>query len=305
MGMVTLSRACLTLVSMLVLSACSDDKPDINTPVIGGERPSTSSNVAPLITSTAVTTATEDQPYAYQVLVNDPDDRNDGTGLSWQLLAAPAGMRISSTGLLTWTPENGVVIAPVRVVVRDGGEHGERPAEQTFVIAVTPVTDAPTITSMAPTSAVRRNPYQYALVGADPDDSNNGVNLQFELLQAPAGMTISATGVIQWTPPAAGVSEAVSVRVRDGGEDGAAPAVQNFTINVVGANTPPQITSAPVTAASEDVPYQYSVQVTDAEDANNGADLTFTLLEAPASMTISPQGVIDWTPPENGAAPWA
>src|SRR5690606_13060641 len=88
-------------------------------------------------------------------------------------------------------------------------------------------------------------------------------------------------------------------------EDGAAPAVQNFTINVVGANTPPQITSAPVTSASEDTPYQYSVQVVDAEDANNGADLSFSLLDAPAGMTISPLGVIDWTPLENGAAPWS
>src|SRR5690606_22911318 len=192
----------------------------------------------------------------------------------------------------------------VRVAVRDGGENGAQPAQQAFTVTVTAVNDAPVITSAAPVSAVRGNPYQYTLVVADPDDSNNGVNLTFELLQAPAGMTVSATGVINWTPATADVTENVSVRVSDGGEDGAAPAVQNFAITVASSNTSPMITSVPVTSASEDVPYQYSVQVTDAEDANNGADLVFYLLEAPARMTISPLGVIDWTPPENGVAPW-
>src|SRR5690606_471556 len=128
-----------------------------------------------------------------------------------------------------WTPPEGVSSATVRVQVRDGGENGAQPAQQAFTIAVTAVNDAPVITSAAPVSAVRGNPYQYTLVVADPDDSNNGVNLTFELLQAPAGMTISATGVISWTPTTADVTENVSVRVSDGGEDGAAPRSEEHT----------------------------------------------------------------------------
>ncbi len=59
-------------------------------------------------------------------------------------------------------------------------------------------------------------------------------------------------------------------------------------------NEAPSITSAPVTAASEDSLYSYDV---DAADPNPGDAITFSLNTAPAGMTInSSTGVILWTP---------
>ena len=69
------------------------------------------------------------------------------------------------------------------------------------------------------------------------------------------------------------------------------------TITIDGVNDPPTITSAPVTAATEDLPYSYDVE---ASDPDLGDTLTFSLdplVPAPTGMTIDPStGLISWTP---------
>src|SRR5690606_2126038 len=173
---------------------------------------------------------------------------------------------------------------------------------QFFSINVTPVNDAPTVTSTPSTSATEGAPYQYQLVINDPDDANNGTDLQFSLRNAPADMTISPTGRISWT---AGSSSAdVEVQVADGGEDGAAPVTQKWTINIDALNDAPQITSTAPTTATEGQLYEYVITVDDPDDANNGTVLSFSLLTAPADMSISPTGVISWSPGEGGASAW-
>jgi hypothetical protein len=57
------------------------------------------------------------------------------------------------------------------------------------------------------------------------------------------------------------------------------------------------ITSTPVTTASVDVPYSYQVTAT-----GNPAP-TFSLVQNPAGMSITPQGLISWTPTQNGSFP--
>ena len=194
-------------------------------------------NDAPTITSTAPTTATEDVEYSYQVLVSDPDD--SGSELNYELTDAPAGMSISASGLITWTPSEGVTTSgEVTVEVSDGGEDGAVAATEEFTVTVTPVNDAPTITSTAPTTATEDAEYSYQVVVSDPDDS--GSELSYELSNAPAGMTISASGLITWTP-SEGVTTSglVTVEVSDGGEDGATAATEDFTVSVTPVNDPP------------------------------------------------------------------
>src|SRR3989344_3579929 len=55
----------------------------------------------PVITSTADTTAEPNTLYQYQVSASDPD----GNTLSYSLTQFPGGMAISSSGLISWTPE--------------------------------------------------------------------------------------------------------------------------------------------------------------------------------------------------------
>ncbi|MFN3713354.1 MAG: putative Ig domain-containing protein [Alcanivoracaceae bacterium] len=191
----------------------------------------------------------------------------------------------------------------VRFRVRDTGSLFSAWAATS--VTVTAVNNAPLIVSSPPTTAVQGNLYSYQLVINDPDDANNGVDLTFQLLVAPDGMTVSNVGLIQWNVPpdsASGIN--VQVRVSDGGEDGAAPATQSWSITIQDFNYPPQIVSEPPEVATEKALYQYQLDVVDPDDENNGVDLTFTLLESPTGMTISSTGLIQWTPGEGGPDPW-
>lgn len=59
-----------------------------------------SHNRPPVISSQPNTAASEAQPYRYQIQASDPD----GDSVSFVLLQSPAGMTISGTGLISWTP---------------------------------------------------------------------------------------------------------------------------------------------------------------------------------------------------------
>lgn len=260
----------------------------------------TSVNDPPVITTTAPTTATEDILYTYTAGVSDPDDNNDGTELTWSLSNEPAGMTVSTTGVVSWTPTEGVLTSgTVTLTVADGGENGAAPDTEDFTITVTAVNDPPVITSTAPTTATEETLYTYTATVADPDDVNNGTDLVWSLSNEPAGMTVSATGQVTWTP-AEGIttSGTVTLTVVDGGEDGAGPDTEDFTVTVTAVNDPPTITSTAPTTATEDILYTYTATVTDPDDNNDGTQLTWSLTNEPSGMIVSTTGVVSWTPGE-------
>ncbi|MBK9974777.1 MAG: hypothetical protein IPP14_08390 [Planctomycetes bacterium] len=77
----------------------------------------TPGNTAPVITSTAPTTATVGQLYNYQAVATDAE----GGTLTWNLTVAPTGMAVNTTGLVTWTPTAAQVGAHVVTLrVTDG-----------------------------------------------------------------------------------------------------------------------------------------------------------------------------------------
>ncbi|MCP4712668.1 MAG: tandem-95 repeat protein, partial [Planctomycetes bacterium] len=257
-------------------------------------------NDAPVITSSALATAIEDIPYTYAAETIDPDDPNDGTNLIWSLTGEPAGMTISPTGTITWTPLEGVTTSgPVTVEVNDGGEDGVAAATEVFTIIVTQVNDAPVITTTATATGNEAVLYTYVVGVDDPDDANDGVNLIWSLNGEPAGMIISPTGTITWTPSEGVISSGlVAVTVEDGLEDGVVAAMETFTITVVPFNNPPVITTTAPATAIEDIQFVYTTGVDDPDDSNNGVDLTWSLANAPTGMAISSTGVITWTPLE-------
>ena len=128
-------------------------------------------------------------------------------------------------------------------------------------------------------------------VDATDDDLDT---LTYALTTSPTGMTINNTsGLIQWTPAAAG-DENVVVEVTDGngGSD-----TQSFTINVPVPNQSPTITTTAITTANVAELYSYDVNATD-PDLDT---LTFSLNVSPTGMTInSSSGLIQWTPTAEG-----
>ncbi|MGB8338316.1 MAG: Ig-like domain-containing protein [Burkholderiales bacterium] len=151
-----------------------------------------------------------------------------------------------------------------------------------------PVNHPPAINSVPVTIATQGFAYSYSVAATDPD----GDALTYALTTAPAGMTIAASGLINWTPTNIQVgNQSVTVRVTD---SGGLSVNQSYTIVVAAPpNNPPVINSTPVATATQGVVYSYSVGATDPD----GNTLSYALTTAPAGMTIaSTTGVISWTP---------
>ena len=124
------------------------------------------------------------------------------------------------------------------------------------MLTVTPVNDAPVITSLPITAATEDLLYTYDVAASDLE---NDV-LTFSLIQSLAGMVInSSTGIIEWTP----VNEQVGLNsVNVSVSDGSLTANQYFTVNVTNTN------DAPTFNASNPIP-----DVAWAEDTNATIDL--------------------------------
>ena len=100
---------------------------------------------------------------------------------------------------------------------------------QTFTLTILSVNDPPVIVSFAPTSIFTHEEYSYQVVVEDPDDSE----FEFELIDAPIGMTVSEIGLVTWTPDITGVFGPITLLAHDGGEDEVDSAQEYFTITVL------------------------------------------------------------------------
>ncbi|MBV7299148.1 putative Ig domain-containing protein [Enterovibrio paralichthyis] len=241
----------------------------------------------PVITSLPELTVEQGNSYRYQVIANDAD----GDTLTYTLTQYPVGMVVSSSGLIEWAVPSNAAEGnyPVEVTVSDG----QSAATQAFNVAVTTSTQTspPTITSTPMTSAVKGDIYQYQVVASDAD----GDALTYSLSNSPAGMAITSSGLVQWAVPAdlSDGSYAVQVVVSDGKYD----LTQAFDIlvNASGQNSPPTITSTPMTSAAKGDTYQYQVVASDAD----GETLTYSLANSPAGMAITSSGLVQWAVPAN------
>ena len=147
----------------------------------------TAVNDAPVITTTAPITASEDVQYVYNPAATDAE----GEALTWSLTNEPAGMTINSTtGAISWTPTEGVTTSGiVTLTVEDINFTTDT---ETFTITVSAVNDAPVITSTAPTTATEDVEYTYNPTATDIE----GDTITWSLANEPIGMTINGlTGV--------------------------------------------------------------------------------------------------------------
>ncbi|MDC2984611.1 tandem-95 repeat protein, partial [Candidatus Marinimicrobia bacterium] len=183
-------------------------------------------NDAPLITSTPSSNATEDVLYEYQVVVNDIDDEE----FIFSLNNHPEGMIIDNQGLITWTPQEGVLTSGLfSVNVSDGVNNNSLTDSQTYAISVTPINDAPLINSIAPNEVVQGTLYEYQIDIIDPDDDS----FTFQLVNAPDGMDIDfSTFILTWIPEDYGTYGPIILKVIDGGENFVEAAQELIVIEV-------------------------------------------------------------------------
>jgi large repetitive protein len=182
----------------------------------------TAVNDAPVITATNTVTTPEDTPVTLtisDVTVTDVDG-----DLSFTLVAESGTNYTVSNNVVTPAANfNGTLLVPVKV--SDGLAYS---ASVNLTVNVTPVNDAPVITSTAPVSAVQSQLYTYTVIASDVDNTT----LTYSLSGQPTGMTI-ADNVINWTP-GAGITTSGEITLTV--SDGSLSATQKFTITVTPAS---------------------------------------------------------------------
>ncbi|MDH0446777.1 putative Ig domain-containing protein [Shewanella sp. GD04112] len=243
-------------------------------------------NDAPTISSTAVTSATQDAAYSYTLVATDSDV---GDSLTLSPVTLPSWLSFNAaTGVLSGTPSNANVGSHA-VVLRATDVDGLT-ADQSFTIVVANVNDAPTISSTAVTSATQDVAYSYTLVATDSDV---GDSLTLSAVTLPSWLSFNAaTGVLSGTPTNANVgNHAIVLRATD--VDGLT-ADQSFTIVVANVNDAPTISSTALTSATQDVAYSYTLVAT---DSDVGDSLTLSAVTLPSWLSFNAAtGVLSGTP---------
>ena len=200
------------------------------------------------------------------------------------LEVGPAGMEIDGkTGTITWAPQAGGEFEVKLIATNDNGTDA-----QEYVISVYGELTAPVITS---------NPVIQVQIGQDYSydvDATGDPAPTYSLADGPDGMTIDKlTGVITWSPTSVGLVAVSAVASNDAGSD-----IQDFTISVVEAFSPPDITSTPGTKATVGDEYHYEITTT----GNPFPALSLDV--KPVGMTLDDaQSLITWTPQSAGTYP--
>ncbi|MBK9579249.1 MAG: putative Ig domain-containing protein [Fibrobacteres bacterium] len=239
------------------------------------------SNRAPVISSSAPTTAKEGIAYSYTMVAEDPD----GTPIQIAGYSLAPGMMFDpATRRLDWEPVVGQAgTYPVFISITDG----MNVVSQAWTVTVSPNLP-PQFQSNAPTETKEGVAFRYELSAVDPD----GDALVFSAGQMAPGMTFDATSkALIWQPDftQAGIYP-VSVLVNDGYH---APVEQSWMLMVLDSNRAPEIRSQPALTAKQGAPYSYTMDVFDAD----GDPIHFYSMNlAPGMVFDDAARRFDWIP---------
>jgi gliding motility-associated-like protein len=238
-------------------------------------------NDPPSFTSAPILSAVQDLVYGYSVTTTDQDIGDvltvSATTLPSWLMFTPGS---NGTGELTGTPENADLgDHSVVLSVIDNSGAG---VEQNFTLTVANANDPPVFDSTPISAAIEDVLYTYNIVASDLDGTDV---LEIKTLSKPDWLTLTdngdGTAVLSGIPENMDVGTAsVVLNVTD---NIGANANQNFTITIQNTNDDPVFSSAPVTAALQDVNYFYNVTTV---DPDNSDSRTITVVTIPSWLTL-------------------
>lgn len=216
--------------------------------------------------------------FTYTPIIND---YNDDAHIQFILETAPDGMEMDSSGTLFWqTDSSHVNIYDVRIVVSDGFDRAAQEF-QLFARAGVKILSEPD-------SVIRVNElfsYQVDVWRPDLDQE-----LMYKMLYHPEGMTLSETGLVEWTPA---VSQIDSQNFAIVANHGVAADTQEVILFV---NHPPVIDRVPPPMNKVNLGYVWDFQL-EVTDPNVNDALTYTAVEMPDGMRMDPfTGRLRWEP---------
>ncbi|WP_017721296.1 putative Ig domain-containing protein, partial [Kamptonema formosum] len=237
-------------------------------------------NQPPSFTSSAVTAATEDVAYSYNITTTDPDT---GNTLTISAPTLPAWLTFTDngngTGTLTGTPTNAEV-GTYSVVLRVSD--GMATVDQNFTLSVANVNDAPALLTPIPdTPAAEDTAFNFQIPASTFSDIDAGDILTYSATLAggtplPSWLTFNAaTRTFTGTPTNSDVGT-ISVQVT--ATDSAGASVSD-TFNLTVANTnnaPTVVTSIPDTPAAEDTAFNFQIPASTFSDIDAGDILTYS-----------------------------
>lgn len=224
--------------------------------------------------------------------------------LTYTLANSPTNASINASGQLTWQPTEaqGPFTTNITVVVTDNGTPNLT-TNVTFQVVVREINVVPVLTLPAPTSINEQTAYSATATATDSDVPTN--SLTFALVSGPAGLAVSPTGAINWTPLESQGSNTYTVFISVTDTNPVAfnatflSVTNSYQITVNEVNLPPVLTPPSNQTITEENPLSgVTASATDPDFPAN--PLTYSLVTPPAGMSINPgTGAITWTPDES------
>ncbi len=240
----------------------------------------------PVFDAIANVTLDEGQSLTLAVKATDPE----GAKLVYSLDRGPSGLTVSPTGALAWVPSE--VQGPSTNLVVVGVDDGVNFVTRRFTVIVREVNSAPEIDALAAVSIDPLVPWTLSLAAKDSDLPAQ--RLVFGLVQGPEGLSVSDTGRISWVPTGAQASKTHRVEVFV--TDGTDRATAAFQVTVRAANTAPFFSNLTSRLIRELNPTSFRLV---GRDTDLPAQLlTYSLVSGPSGLTVSPEGLVAWTPTE-------
>ena len=200
----------------------------------------------------------------------------------------PAGLTLSSSGVLSGTPTVGGSFSFTVSATDSSTGAGPYTAGQSYTLTVTTAT-----ITLSPTSLPA------AQVGASYSQTitaSGGVSPYTYTVTAgslPAGVTLSSSGTVSGTPTAGGAFSFTATAKDSNNVTGS----QNYTLTV----SAPTISFSPATLPSAQVGVAYSQTITASGGTSPYHNFSVTAGSLPAGLTLSSSGVLSGTPTAGGS----
>jgi hypothetical protein len=229
----------------------------------------------------------EGKPFSLSLKAVDPD----GSTLVFSLVGGPSGLTVNPVGVLSWTP--GEVQGPGTNVVSVAVSDGTDSVTNRFTVVVKEVNVAPQIATVAKQTLDEGKTLTLSLTATDVDLPKQP--LVFSLVSGPAGLTVSASGQVNWlaTEEFGGRTELVKVAVSDGIQTVGA----EFQVAINEVNVAPTIAAVPLRRVAEGNALSFALSASDSDQP--AQKLTFSLISGPDGLTVDPtSGQVSFRPTE-------
>ncbi|MDJ0663076.1 MAG: putative Ig domain-containing protein [Acidimicrobiia bacterium] len=240
-----------------------------------------SSNLAPIFDSPLpARNDREGDMVSFAAGASDPD----GGGITFSATALPQGVSISpETGLISGTISYEAAAGSPFSTTITAVDSAGAVASTSFTWSVADANRAPSLQPIDDLAIDELTPLAVLIEASDPDLPDDSLN--FSLVDPPAGVTISATGMLRWTPgESAGPGEhEVRVRVEDSGTPAASDEV-SFTVTVGEVNRAPVVTPIPDLPLRPGDRVGFTVGASDPDLPSNR--LTFSASGLPSGVAI-------------------